>query len=110
MLDGSFISDDDSANYVQNSVYSGSPFDIRRSPSLESNCNPVPEVTSFSPAVGFKGTKLSIYVESFYDLLNPPTWTFSVLFGSCQCDCTINPLLVEESRFCLLYTSPSPRD
>ncbi|EGE02772.1 hypothetical protein TEQG_08614 [Trichophyton equinum CBS 127.97] len=108
MLDGSFISDDDSANYVQNSVYSGSPFDIRRSPSLESNCNPVPEVTSFSPSVGFEGTELSIYVESFYDLLNPPTWSFSVLFGSYQCDCTINPLQVEESRFQYVLTVTAP--
>ncbi|KAM5432089.1 hypothetical protein MferCBS31731_007590 [Microsporum ferrugineum] len=104
MLDGSFISDDDSAHYIPNSAYAGSPFDIRRSPSLESNCNPVPEVTSFSPSIGYEGTKLSIYVESFYDLLNPPTWAFSVLFGSYQCDCSINSLVVEESRFQYVLT------
>ncbi|KAF3482833.1 transcriptional regulator Medusa [Arthroderma uncinatum] len=108
MLDGSFISDDDSAHYMSNSAYAGSPFDIRRSPSLESNCNPAPEVTSFSPSIGYEGTKLTIYVESFYDLLNPPTWTFSVVFGSAHCDCTITSLGLEDSKFQYALTVTVP--
>ncbi|KAK2746796.1 hypothetical protein FQN57_002838 [Myotisia sp. PD_48] len=99
MFDGNFVSDDDSIGYMPNNTYAGSPFQIARSPSLESHSRPLPEVLSFSPSLGGEGTKLSVYIQSLVDLLTPPTWAFSLIFGSLHCDCTIAPLGFEDSRY-----------
>ncbi|KAK2806539.1 hypothetical protein FQN51_006505 [Onygenales sp. PD_10] len=99
-LESHTIPDDDSVHYVTNDGYSGSdPFDLPRSPALDFDPRQVPEVTSFTPLTGHEGSKLSVYLQSPYDLCSPAPPIFSLLFGTERCEGIVTPLSFDKPGF-----------
>ncbi|PGH08531.1 hypothetical protein AJ80_07851, partial [Polytolypa hystricis UAMH7299] len=100
-LESTSLPDDDSVHFATNHDYSATPpFDFPHSPSLDVDFQHLPEVASFSPPSGPEGTKLSVYLQSVYDLLAPPNSpSFALLLGSERCDCIITPLGFLKSNF-----------
>lgn len=99
ILESHSISDDDSVHYVSSNGYAGSPFELARSPSLDIPSKPAPEVTSFTPTSGVEGVKLSVYIQSPFDLLNPGDWAFTLVFHSSNNQCAITPLGIQKEYF-----------
>jgi len=90
----------DSADYMTNHGYSGSPsFDLPGSPVLDDDSGQAPEIVSYSPPRGPEGSKFSVYLQSVFDLLCTPTSTFAFVFGSAQCECIVQSLGFDQSRF-----------
>ena len=104
------MSDDESLHYVGSHGYAASSIDFARSPSLDAPpCRETPDIISFSPTSGPDGCKIAVYLQSVYDLLTPPSCTFSISFGSVQSECAITPLGFQNSAFqyALLVDAPA---
>ncbi|EEH05859.1 transcriptional regulator medusa [Histoplasma capsulatum G186AR] len=100
-LESHTIPDDESVHYVTNEGYPGAnSFDLPRSPVLDLGSRQLPEVASYAPLTGHEGSKLSVYLQSPYDLLSPAAPTsFSLLFGSERCECIVTSLGLHKSNF-----------
>ncbi|QVM05717.1 hypothetical protein D8B26_000426 [Coccidioides posadasii str. Silveira] len=108
VLESHPVSDDESIHYVGNRGYAGSPFDFPRSPSLEASTRPPPEVVSFDPANGAEGTKLTVQIQSTLDIINPVPWSFTLIFGSSRCECSVALVGVQKVLFQYALTVDVP--
>ncbi|KAL1956915.1 hypothetical protein VTO42DRAFT_6662 [Malbranchea cinnamomea] len=106
--ESSSASDDESVP-APSHEFSGSPFELTRSPSLEASSPEAPEVMSFSPTSGPDGCRIAVYLQSTYDLLAARGCTIALSFGSARSECAITALGFQNGAFqyALLVDAPA---
>lgn len=67
-------------------------YDDQSAPYLNIGSTPIPHVTSYTPSRAGKGSKLSIYISSLYELMTASLPTFFVMFGSGKCTAALTKL------------------
>jgi hypothetical protein len=65
------------------------PYDDQAGPYLNVGSTPIPEVTSFNPSRGTKGTKLFVSITSLYELMTSNEPLFFLMFGQTKCPASL---------------------
>ncbi len=68
------------------------PYDDQSGPYLNVGATPIPQVTSYRPSRGSKGTTMEVYISSLYDLATSNVPTFFLMFASRKCIATPSKL------------------
>jgi hypothetical protein len=68
------------------------PYDDQTGPYLNVGATPIPQVTSYRPSRGTKGTRMEVYISSLYDLATSNVPTFFLMFASRRCVATPSKL------------------
>lgn len=66
------------------------PYDDQAGPYLNVGATPIPQVTSYHPSRGSKGTRIDVSVSSLYDLATGNDPTFFLMFASRKCVVTLS--------------------
>jgi hypothetical protein len=61
------------------------PYDDQSGPYLNVGATPIPQVASYRPSRGSKGTRMDVYITSLYDLATSNLPSFFLMFGSRKC-------------------------
>jgi hypothetical protein len=69
--------------YASNQVRT--PYDDQSGPYLNVGSTPIPEVTSFQPSRGLRGTKIYVFITSLYELITTNSPVFFLMFGQRKC-------------------------
>ena len=77
----------------------GSSYEEDQSPMLNVRSRQLPEIVTYSPPRGCEGTRVSVHIESPYDLHNSTYGALYVVFGSKRCPCTPTFLGFQGSTF-----------
>jgi hypothetical protein len=67
-------------------------YDDQSGPYLNVGSTPIPQVTSYQPLSGQKGTKFFVYITSLYELMTSNTPTFFLMFASRKCPALLTKL------------------
>jgi hypothetical protein len=68
------------------------PYDDQTGPYLNVGATPIPQVTSYQPSRGSKGSRMDVYISSLYDLATSNVPTFFLMFASRKCVATPSKL------------------
>jgi hypothetical protein len=68
------------------------PYDDQTGPYLNVGATPIPQVTSYRPSRGSKGSRMDVYISSLYDLATSNVPTFFLMFASRKCVATPSKL------------------
>jgi hypothetical protein len=64
------------------------PYDDQTGPYLNVGATPIPQVTSYRPSSGPKGTRMDVYISFLYDIATGDVPTFFLMFASRKCVAT----------------------
>jgi hypothetical protein len=67
-------------------------YDDQAGPYLNVGSTPIPQITSWQPMRGSKGTQMEIYISSLYDLAMSTVPTFFLMFASQKCHASLTKL------------------
>lgn len=68
------------------------PYDDQSGPYLNVGSTPVPQVISYQPVRGAKGTRVDVYISSLYELMTSNAPTFYLMFASRKCSATLSKI------------------
>lgn len=97
----------DCVPYMGNPDYASS-YEGGRSPVVGGEPRQLPEVISYSPQRGYEGTRVSVRVQSPYDLHTSSYTTLYLAFGSKKCECVPHFLGFQGSTFQYALSVDSP--
>ncbi|KAJ5225982.1 hypothetical protein N7468_007207 [Penicillium chermesinum] len=87
----------DCVPYIANEY--GSSYEEAQSPMLNVRSRQLPEIVTYAPPRGREGTRVSVQIQSPYDLHNSAYGALYLVFGSKRCPCTPTFLGFEGSAF-----------
>jgi hypothetical protein len=84
------------AGQMTHMAYASNPsrpsYDDQSGPYLNVGSTPTPQVMSYSPNRGTKGTKVHVTISSLYELMTTSLPAFFLMFGSRKCEATLMKL------------------
>jgi hypothetical protein len=68
------------------------PYDDQSGPYLNVGATPIPQVVSYRPSRGSKGTRMEVYISSLYDIATSNVPSFFLMFASRKCAATLSKI------------------
>ncbi|CAI7671871.1 unnamed protein product [Penicillium pancosmium] len=97
----------DCVPYLQGNEYASS-YDEAPSPIMATVSRPLPEIISYRPQRGSEGTRVTVYIQSPFDLHSSNYGSLYLIFGSKRCECipTFCGFQGSAFQYCLSVEAP----